>query len=74
MNLTGLIDYFVPVVGTLHHTLLPVEPMVNGTVQRVSPAHEVAVAGAVVLTILATIPAIGTGQGKTIQINRPISL
>jgi len=68
-----LVDYFVPIVGTPHHTLLPVEPVVNGTVQHVSPAHEIAAAGAVVLTILATILAVGTGQVKTIRTNGPVS-
>jgi uncharacterized membrane protein YpjA len=59
-----LVDYFVPIVGTPHHTLLPVEPVVNGTVQHVSPAHEIAAAGAVVLTILATAVAIRTHREK----------
>jgi uncharacterized membrane protein YpjA len=52
-----LVDYFVPIVGTPHHTLLPVEPIVNGTVQHVSPAHEIAAAGAVATTISATVMA-----------------
>jgi uncharacterized membrane protein YpjA len=63
-----LVDYFVPIVGTPHHTLLPVEPIVNGTVQHVSPAHEVAAAGAVALTILATILAVATRRVKTKRI------
>ena len=33
-----LVDYFVPIGGTPHHTLLPVQPGVNGTVQHVSLA------------------------------------
>ena len=57
-----LVDYFVPIVGTPHHTLLPVEPIVNGTVQHVSPAHEIAAVGAVVLTILATVLAVRIRQ------------
>jgi hypothetical protein len=36
---------------------LPVEPIVNGTVQHVSPAHEIAAAGAVATTISATVMA-----------------
>jgi uncharacterized membrane protein YpjA len=68
-----LVDYFVPIVGTPHHTLLPVEPIVNGTVQHVSPAHEIAAAGAVALTILATILAVVTRRVKTKQTNRPVS-
>jgi uncharacterized membrane protein YpjA len=63
-----LVDYFVPIVGTPHHTLLPVEPVVNGTVQHVSPAHEIAAAGAVVLTVLATILAVATRRAKTKRI------
>jgi uncharacterized membrane protein YpjA len=68
-----LVDYFVPIIGTPHHTLLPVEPIVNGTVQHVSPAHEIAAAGAVVLTILATILAVATRRVKTIRTNMPVS-
>ena len=34
-----LVYCFVPIIGTPHYTLLPVEPVVNGTVQRISPAH-----------------------------------
>ena len=67
-----LVDYFVPIVGTPHHTLLPVEPVVNGTVQHVSPAHEIAAAGAVVLTVLATILAVGTRRAKTKRIYGPL--
>lgn len=52
-----LVDYFVPIVRTPHHTLLPVEPVVNGTVQHVSPAHEIAARGAVATTIFATVVA-----------------
>ena len=63
-----LVDYFVPIVGTPHHTLLPVEPVVNGTVQHVSPAHEIAAVGAVVLTVLATILAVATRRAKTKRI------
>ena len=68
-----LVDYFVPIVGTPHHTLLPVEPIVNGTVQHVSTAHEIAAAGAVALTVLATILAVATRRVKTIRTNMPVS-
>ena len=50
-----------------HHTLLPVEPIVNGTVQHVSPAHEIAAAGAVALTILTTILTVATRRVKIIK-------
>jgi uncharacterized membrane protein YpjA len=63
-----LVDYFVPIVGTPHHTLLPVEPIVNGSVQHVSPAHDIAAAGAVTLTILATVLALGTRRVKAKRI------
>ena len=59
-----LVDYFVPIVGTPHHTLLPVEPIVNGTVQHVSPEHELAAAGAVTLTIVATVLAVAISRQK----------
>ena len=58
------VDYFVPIVGTPHHTLLPVEPIVGGVVQHVSPAHEIAAAGAVVFTLLATVLAETTRRAK----------
>jgi uncharacterized membrane protein YpjA len=59
-----LVDYFVPIVGTPHHTLLPVEPIVDSTVQHVSPAHEIAAVGAVALTVLATMVAVLTRREK----------
>lgn len=59
-----LVDYFVPIVGTPHHTRLPVEPVVNGVVQHVSPAHEVAAAGAITLTILTVLLSVATHQAK----------
>ncbi|WP_152042872.1 DUF1405 domain-containing protein [Salinigranum salinum] len=55
-----LVDYFVPLVGGPHHTLIPAEPIVDGVVQHVSPAHELAAAGAVVLTLAATFLALST--------------
>jgi uncharacterized membrane protein YpjA len=68
-----LVDYFVPIVGTPHHTLLPVEPIVNGTAQHVSPAHEIAAAGAVALTILAVLLAVATRRVKTTRISKSVS-
>lgn len=55
-----VVDYFVPILGTPHHTLLPVEPVVGGVVQHISPGHEIAAAGAVSLTLLASLGAILT--------------
>lgn len=59
-----LVDYFVPLVGTPHHTLLPVQRVVAGVPQHVSPGHEVAAAGAVALTLLATFLALSTRVKK----------
>jgi uncharacterized membrane protein YpjA len=59
-----LVDYFVPIVGTPHHTLIPAEPVVDGVVQHVTPAHELAAAGAVVLTLAATFLALSTRVKK----------
>jgi uncharacterized membrane protein YpjA len=59
-----LVDYFVPIVGTPHHTLIPAEPISNGVVQHVTPAHELAAAGAVVLTLTATFLALSTRVKK----------
>lgn len=55
-----LVDYFVPVAGTPHHTLVPAQSVVEGTIRHVSPAHEFAAAGAVVLTVAATFLALAT--------------
>ncbi len=55
-----IVDYFVPIMGTPHHTLLPVEPVAGGIVQHVSPAHEIAAVGAVSLTVLAALGAVVT--------------
>lgn len=63
-GLNDVVDYFVPIVGTPHHTLIPAEPIVDGVVQHVSPAHEVAAAGAVVLTLAATFLALATRAKK----------
>jgi uncharacterized membrane protein YpjA len=63
-GLNDLVDYFVPLVGGPHHTLIPAEPIVGGAVQHVSPAHELAAAGAVVLTLAATFLALTTRVKK----------
>lgn len=45
-----LVDYFVPFVGTPHHTILPAQDTVNGAIQHVPSVHWTAAAGAVALT------------------------
>jgi uncharacterized membrane protein YpjA len=66
--LNDVVDYFVPVVGRPHHTLVPSEPVVREggrlVVEHVSPAHEIAAAGAVVLTVAATFLALATRVEK----------
>jgi uncharacterized membrane protein YpjA len=61
-----VVDYFIPIEGTPTHTLLPraVEPMIDGRVQHISPGHELAAAGAVVITVLATFLAMATRVEK----------
>ena len=59
-----LVDYFVPIVGTPHHTLIPAEPVVGGVVTHVAPAHTIAAAGAVALTLAATVLAVMTHRKK----------
>ena len=63
-GVNDLVDYFLPLVGTPHHTLIPAEPIVDQAVQHVSPAHELAAAGAVVLTLAATFLALSTRVKK----------
>ncbi|MFB6130082.1 MAG: DUF1405 domain-containing protein [Salinigranum sp.] len=55
-----VVDYFLPIVGTPHHTLLPPQSVVGGVIQHVAPAHQLAAAAAVVLTVLATFLALAT--------------
>jgi uncharacterized membrane protein YpjA len=63
-GLNDFVDYFVPIVGTPHHTWLPVQPIVNGVIGHVSPAHELAAAGALALTLSATFLALSTRVKK----------
>ncbi len=62
-GINDLVDYFVPIVGQPHHTLIPPQ-RVGGEVIHVSPAHELAAAGAVVLTLAATFLALATRVEK----------
>jgi uncharacterized membrane protein YpjA len=63
-GLNDLVDYFVPVVGTYHHTTLPVQPIVDGVIEHVVPAHQYVAAGALALTLLATFLALATRVKK----------
>jgi len=63
-GLNDLVDYFLPLVGTPHHTLIPGQRIVDGTITHVSPAHELAAAGAVVLTLSAAFLTLATRVKK----------
>ncbi|WP_138797843.1 DUF1405 domain-containing protein [Halostella sp. PRR32] len=63
-GLNDIVDYFVPILGTPHHTLVPAEEISASGVIHTSPAHEYAAAGAVVLTLLATFLSLATRVKK----------
>ncbi|RBI63784.1 DUF1405 domain-containing protein [halophilic archaeon] len=72
-----LVDYFVPLVGTPHHTTLPGQRLVEASdvvgFSHPSPTHEIAAAGAVVLTLAATFLALSTRVKKLEADARPSS-
>ncbi|MCT9097681.1 DUF1405 domain-containing protein [Haloarchaeobius sp. HME9146] len=59
-----LVDYFVPIVGTPHHTLIPAEEITSSGVIHTPGPHRVAAAGAVALTLLATFLSLSTRVKK----------
>jgi uncharacterized membrane protein YpjA len=59
-GLNDVVDYFIPVVGSPHHTLLPAQEIVDGLATHPSPTHEIAAAGAVVLTLSAAVVTLST--------------
>lgn len=62
-GLNDLVDYFVPVVGDPHHTLLHTELTRSGYDHSL-PAHDLAAAGAVALTFAAIFLALATRVKK----------
>ncbi|WP_132057781.1 DUF1405 domain-containing protein [Halorussus amylolyticus] len=58
-----LVDYFVPIVGEPHHTTVPAE-WTGAVYDHSLAAHDVAAAGAVVLTLAATFLALSTRVKK----------
>jgi uncharacterized membrane protein YpjA len=58
-----VVDYFVPVIGDYHHTLLRAE-FVDGGFDHTLLAHDLAAAAAVTLTLLATFLALATRVKK----------
>ncbi|MFT4889980.1 MAG: putative membrane protein YpjA [Halobacteriales archaeon] len=61
--LNDVVDYFVPIVGDPHHTIVPAEYR-DGVLDHAVPAHDIAAAGAVTLTVLATFLALATRVKK----------
>lgn len=71
-----VLDYFVPLVGTPHHTFVPAESvgavtgtllgksLLSGPIVHDPGAHALAAAGAVVFTLLATFLALATRVAK----------
>ncbi|UIP00931.1 DUF1405 domain-containing protein [Halobaculum sp. CBA1158] len=61
-GLNDVVDYLIPIAGTPHHTLLPGQVALESGVgfTHPSPAHEIAAAGAVALTLSATFLALAT--------------
>jgi uncharacterized membrane protein YpjA len=57
-----VVDYFIPLVGDPHHTLLPAE--IAAGLDHSIPAHDQAAAGAVVLTVLSVFLAMATRAKK----------
>jgi uncharacterized membrane protein YpjA len=62
-GVNDVVDYFIPLVGDPHHTVLRAE-LVNGTFDHSLPAHDIAAAGAVVLTMLCVFLALATRVWK----------
>jgi uncharacterized membrane protein YpjA len=60
-----VVDYFVPIVGEPTHTFVPAEITATG-ISHTVPAHDVAAAGAVVLTVFITFLAL-TIRVKTVE-------
>ncbi|MBP1987275.1 DUF1405 domain-containing protein [Halolamina salifodinae] len=60
-GLNDLVDYFVPLVGTPHHTLIPGQTLgVDGFLTHPTEIHSLAAAGAVTLTVTATFLTLAT--------------
>lgn len=67
-GLNDLVDYFVPVAGTPHHTLIPGQGIgVDGHLTHPPEIHGLAAAGAVVLTLTATFLTLST-RVKTLEL------
>ena len=71
-GIDDLVDYLIPVVGNPHHTFIPAVPRVNGVPQHGAGdpvmfgagPHELAAAGAIVLTFVSLFLALSTRVEK----------
>jgi uncharacterized membrane protein YpjA len=59
-----VVDYFIPIIGTPHHTLIPAEELTTSGVIHTPGPHRTAAAGAIALTVLATFLALATRVKK----------
>ena len=62
--LNDVVDYLVPIVGEPHHTLLNAEPFLGTGFDHSVPAHDVAAAGAIALTVTCVFLALATRVAK----------
>ncbi|MFC6952720.1 DUF1405 domain-containing protein [Halorubellus litoreus] len=62
--LNDVVDYFVPIIGDPHHTLIPAEEITASGVVHTPGPHRIAAAGAIALTVLATFLALATRVEK----------
>lgn len=63
-GLNDLVDYFVPVIGTPHHTWIVGQPIRDGLLRHVPSIHAPAAAAAVALTLTATFLTLSTRVRK----------
>ena len=65
-TLNDVVDYLVPVIGDPHHTLLNVEPYLEASrsFDHTVPAHDVAAAAAITLTVACVFLALATRVHK----------
>ena len=65
-SLNDVVDYFAPLIGDYHHTLMRAE-LASGTLDHSLPAHDLAAVVAVTLTLAATFLALATRVEKVAQ-------
>lgn len=63
-TLNDVLDYLVPVVGEPHHTVLNAEPFLGNGFDHSVPAHDIAAAVAIALTVTCVFLALSTRAAK----------